>query len=536
MAGNDRLGWMRREAATGKMSRREFVQLALAAGVTATMAQTMYSTAVRAAPKRGGHFINTLTGGGTADTLDPARIPDSYLINVSMGQLRNALTEIAPDGSLRGELAESWEPVDGGKSWRFKIRNGVTFHKGKTLDSNDVVASINHHRGEGNSSAANSLVKQVKDVKADGKDTVVFDLEGPNADWPFILSDYHILICPAKADGKIDWEGGDGTGGYVLKRFEPGVTTEVTRNPNYWKENAAWFDSVENLFIPDAGARTNAIVTGAGHSMSNLDLKTLALLKQNPDVQILPITGNKHAVLPMLCNVAPFDNVDVRLALKYLVKRDEFVAKILLGQGEVGNDTPIGPANTFRATAEELPQRQYDPEKAKFHLKKAGMESLKVSHSTADTAFEGAVDAATLMVESAKAGGVTIEVVREADDSYWDVVWLKKPWIGGYWGGRPTEDWMFTQVYSSGAAWNETRWENARFNELLVQARSELDQAKRRSMYVEMQRLCHDDGGAIIPMFMAYTHAVSKKIGLPEKVANNWELDGHRNAERWWFV
>jgi peptide/nickel transport system substrate-binding protein len=259
-------------------------------------------------------------------------------------------------------------------------------------------------------------------------------------------------------------------------------------------------------------------------------------LQQNPDVVVLPITGNKHAVLPMNCTVAPFDNVDVRLALKYIVNRQEFVDKILFGQGELGNDTPIGPANIYRATPEELPQRQYDPEKAKAHLKKAGLSSLKVQHHTADTAFEGAIDAATLMVESAKAAGIEIEVVREADDSYWDVVWLKKPWVGGYWGGRPTEDWMFTQVYSRGAAWNETFWDNARFNELLIQARSELDTTKRRSMYVEMQRICHEDGGAIIPMFMAYTHAVSKKIGLPEKIANNWELDGHRNAERWWFA
>ncbi len=55
-------------------------------------------------------------------------------------------------------------------------------------------------------------------------------------------------------------------------------------------------------------------------------------------------------------------------------------------------------------------------------------------------------------------------------------------------------------------------------------------------MYVEMQRIVHEDGGSIIPMFMAYTHAASKKIGLPDQLANNWELDGHKNAERWWFV
>ena len=55
-------------------------------------------------------------------------------------------------------------------------------------------------------------------------------------------------------------------------------------------------------------------------------------------------------------------------------------------------------------------------------------------------------------------------------------------------------------------------------------------------MYVEMQRLCHDDGGAIIPLYVSNSHAVSSKIGLPEQIASNFELDGHKNAERWWFA
>ncbi len=94
---------------------------------------------------------------------------------------------------------------------------------------------------------------------------------------------------------------------------------------------------------------------------------------------MFPITGNKHAVLPMFCDADPFKDVNVRLALKYAVKRDEWVKKILNGQGEVGNNSPIGPANIYRATTEEMPQREYDPEKAKFHLKKAGLDSLKVN-------------------------------------------------------------------------------------------------------------------------------------------------------------
>ena len=527
--------WLKRLIGEGKIGRRDFLMQAAAVGVGAAAAGSMFDAAHAATPKSGGHYKQGLTGGATSDTLDPAQILDSYMINVSFGQLRNNLTEIAPSGELIGELAESWDASADAATWTFKLRQDVEFHNGKTMTVEDVIASFNHHRGEDTKSAAKGIVAPIQEVRADGPDRVVFVLEGGNADFPFLVSDYHLAICPAK-DDSIEWQSGVGTGGYVLESFEPGVNTIVKRNPNYWKEGRAHFESVENLFIADATARTNALKTGEIYSMSNLELKTVHLLQRDPNLQIFPITGNKHNTLPMHTNKAPFDNNDVRLALKYAINREEMLQKIIKGQGELGNDNPVGPANIYRATPEELPQRAYDPEKAKFHLKKAGMDTLSVPFHVSDSAFEGAVDSAQLYAESAKAAGITIDVVREPNDGYWSNVWLKKPWSASYWGGRPTEDWIFSQIYSSGADWNEAFWENERFNTLLIEARSELDPAKRRELYVEMQRLVHDDGGSIIPLFMAYTHAATNNIGLPEQIANNWELDGHKNGERWWFV
>lgn len=527
---------MKRAFARGELSRRGFIVAALGAGVASTTVFGHVDRVQAATPKKGGRFRQALTGGGSGDTMDPAQILDSYMINVSFGMLRNNLTEIGSDGQLTGELAESWEAAPDAATWTFKLRQGVEFHNGKTLEAADVVASINHHRGEDTDSAAKGIVSPITDVKADGKDTVVFTLSGGSADFPFLMSDYHLGICPAKDDGTIDWESGVGTGGYSLVSFDPGVRTVVKRNPNYWKEGRAHFDEVESLFVPDANARNTGLQTGELDCITNLDLNTVSLMRQVPTIQVFETYGNKHATMPMHCNTAPFDNNDVRLALKYSIDRNEFVEKLLQGLGEVGNDHPIGPANIYRATPEELPQREYDPEKAKFHLKQAGMENLTVDLHIADTAFEGAVNGAQLFAETAKAAGITINVVREPDDGYWSNVWLKKPFSGSYWGGRPTEDWIFSQIYSSGADWNESFWENERFNELLVQARAELDTTKRREMYVEMQRICNEDCGSIIPIYMAYTHAASSKIQLPEQMASNWELDGHKNAERWWFA
>jgi peptide/nickel transport system substrate-binding protein len=517
----------------GRVSRRRFMEGALALGLAVPAAEGLMHAAHAATPKRGGAFRQALTGGGSSDSLDPQTILDSYMINVN-NQLRGHLTEIAPDGSLRGDLASEWMSDDA-QTWVFRVRQGVEFHNGKTLDATDVVESFRHHMGEDSKSAASGLAAQIETVEADGG-TVVFTLGTPNADWPYIVSDYHFAICPALPEGGIDWRSGVGTGGYVLETFDAGVRTLVRRFDNYWKPDAAFFDSIDNLFIADATARTNALRSGEIEAMSNLDPSVAGLMERDPNLRVLMITGNKHATLPMLTNTAPFDNPDVRLALKLALNRQQALDTIAFGYGELGNDHPIGPANQFRATEEEIPQREYDPDQAKFHLRQAGMENLSVDLHLADTAFEGAVDLGALYAETARAAGINLRIVREPNDGYWSDVWLVKPWVGSYWGGRPTEDWMFSQVYAAGAEWNETRWENARFNELLVQARAELDQTRRREMYVEMQRLVRDDSGQVVPMFLAYTHAVRSSLGLPEVIANNWELDGHKNGERWWFA
>ncbi len=530
------LDQLKQKLAAGQISRRGFMEGALALGATVAGAELMMGKALAATPKKGGTFVQGLTGGATTDSLDPAKILDSYMQNVIFGQLCNCLTEIGPDNQLRGELAESWEASADAATWTFKIRKGVEFHNGKTLDVNDVVASFNHHLGENTESAAKGIVRSITEVKADGKDTVVFTLAGGSADFPFIVSDYHLTIGAANDDGTMNWQGGVGTGGYKLVSFEPGVATITERNPNYWKEGAAWFDSVESLFISDATARTSGVMGGKLDCMQNLDLKTAGLLEKNPNVQVIISYGNKHATMPMHANTAPFDDNNVRLALKWAIDRAQIVKTILRGFGEVGNDHPIGPANIYRATPEELPQRDYDADKAKYYLKQAGMDKLSVEFYVADTAFAGAIDAGVLFQESARKAGIEITLNRSPDDGYWTDVWLKKPFSASYWSGRPTEDWVFSQIYLTGVDWNESMWSNERFDKILIEARAELDAAKRREMYVEMQQICHDDCGSIIPLFMAYTHAVSSNVGIADQVASNWELDGHKNGERWWFA
>ncbi|MEM7222878.1 MAG: ABC transporter substrate-binding protein [Pseudomonadota bacterium] len=516
------------------VSRRAFLERSTALGITATLAGSMVGRAAWAAqPKKGGRLVAGVAHGATTDSLDPATYENNYTVGLANG-IHNFLTEIDANGQLVPELAESWEASDDAKQWTFKLRKGVEFQNGKSVSADDVVASINHHRGEDTKSGAKPIVAGIEDIKTDGGQTVTFKLSEGNADFAFIMSDIHLPIVPANSDGTIDWRSGIGTGGYLLESFEPGVRATLKRNPNYWKEGRAHFDAVELLSIVDTTARSNALATGEIHVMDRCDLKTVHLLKRNKDLRVEEVTGTLHYTFPMRTDIAPFDNNDVRLALKYAIDREEMVQKILRGHGVVGNDHPIGPANRF--FGDGLEQRAYDPDKAKFHLKKAGAEGLTVDLSAADAAFGGAVDAAALYKERAAKAGININVVREPNDGYWSNVWLKKPWCACYWSGRPTEDWMFSTAYEAGADWNDTYWNNGRFNALLVEARAELDQAKRRDMYIEMQKLVRDDGGAVIPMFANYVFAVSNQVQHDAAMSGNWDLDGERFMERWWFA
>lgn len=510
----------------GLLNRRGFLKTTAAGAIAASLPY-----GAMAAPKRGGHMRAAMARGATSDTMNPGILDNSCAQTIAFA-MHGRLTEVAPDGSLIPELAESWEATPDAKVWRFKIRQGVSFHSGKPLELADIVNSINYHRGENSTSAAAPIVKPIEDITTEGEDTVVFTLSGGNADFPFILSDYHLTVCKADGDG-IDWKSHDGVGSYILKDYNPGVIATLERNPNHWRDDVAWFDTVEILTVADQNARTTALVAGDVDMADNVDLKAAALLGRKPGIKIESVSGTQHYTFAMDTRADPFTDNHVRQALKYAIDREELVEKILFGYGTVGNDHPISQGQRFFNT--ELEQKTYDPDKAKFHLKKAGLDSLDVKLSAADVAFGGAVDAAVLFQNSAKAAGINLTPVREANDGYWSDVWMKKPFSAVYWGGRPVEDQAFSIPYTCGADWNDTFWCHDKFTELLVDARAELDEDKRRQMYWEMQDILANQGGVIVPMFANYVFATNDKIAHSD-LASNWDVDGERFVERWWFA
>lgn len=500
----DQLNFMSGLFAAGKMSRREFIGRAGALGLSAVAANSLMSKAVMAAgAKKGGTLRMGLQGGSTTDSLDPALATNQ----VGLMLIRlwgEPLVELADDGSLQGKVADSYSSSADAKTWTFNIRSGITFSNGKSVTADDVVASLERHSGEDTKSGALGIMRGIANVKADGN-SVIVELNEANADLPYLMADYHLIIQPG--GGKDAPDAAIGTGPYVLKEADMGVRFVAEKNPNYWGDlgNA---ETIELLVINDDTARVAALQSGQVDMIDRVPPRTAGLVARAPGVTVHTTSGPGHYVFIAHCNTAPFDNNDLRMALKHAINRQELVDKILFGYGSVGNDTPI---NRSYPLFTEFEQREYDPEKAAHYFKKSGHDG-PVLLRTSDNSFPGAPDAAALFQQSAAKAGITLDIKREPNDGYWSEVWNKQPFCTSYWGGRPTQDQMFSTAYLSTADWNDTRFNNEQFDQLLIAARAELDTAKRTQMYADMGTILRDEGGLICPMFNDFIDATSERV------------------------
>jgi peptide/nickel transport system substrate-binding protein len=383
----------------------------------------------------------------------------------------------------------------------------VEFHDGRTLTAEDVVATLKRHTDEKSQSGALGIVQGISEMTAEG-DMVKLKLSSPNADLPYLMADYHLIIQPG--GGVENPTAGIGAGPYKIEVFEPGVRIGFTKHANYFDSAAGHADQVEIIIINDNTARTAALQSGQVHMMNRVDPKIAELLKGASGVKVEAAAGKGHYVFIMHVDKPPFDNNDLRMALKFAIKRQEMVDKILGGLGSLGNDFPIN--SSYPLFDDTIPQREYDAAMAAEYYKKSGHDGSPIILRTATGAFPGAVDAANLFAGSAQAAGIPLQVKLEPDDGYWTNVWNVEPFCASYWGGRPVQDQMYSTAYLSTADWNDTKFKNKDFDDLLLAARGELDNAKRKEEYSKMAHLLRDEGGLICPMFNDWVEGVRDEI------------------------
>lgn len=514
----------------GTYSRRDFLGRCGALGISAAAANTLLAWGARAeGPKKGGLIRAGLYGGESTNSLDPALAASQVPFSTSMtwGEL---LVDVSPTGEIVYRLAEEASASADAKEWTFKIRSGVEFHDGKTVTAEDVLATLKRHTDEKSQSGALGIVQGISEMSVEG-DMLRLKLHESNADLPFLMADYHLIIQPG--GGVENPNAGIGAGPYKVEVFEPGVRIGFTKFANYFDDSIGHADQIEYLVINDNTARTAALQSGQVHMMNRVDPKIAELLGSAPRVSIQRAAGRGHYVFIMHCDKAPFDNNDLRMALKLGIKRQDMVDKILGGLGSVGNDFPINAS--YPLFDDTIPQREYDAAAAAEYYKKSGHDGSPIILRAAPGAFPGAVDAANLFAASAQAAGIPLQVKLEPDDGYWTNVWNVEPFCASYWGGRPVQDQMYSTAYLSTAEWNDTKFKNARFDELLAAAKGELDQEKRKAEYSEMAKILRDEGGLICPMFNEFVEAVRDDIA-GWVVDPNQEMMNGRAAVKTWLA
>ncbi|NDB01142.1 MAG: peptide ABC transporter substrate-binding protein, partial [Betaproteobacteria bacterium] len=308
------------------LDRRQLIAGASALGLSAILGAS--PAMAQGAPKKGGTLRMGMEGGSPSDSLDPLTYADSIPINMSL-MLWNNLVEVADNGDATGELFESWEVKPGAADWIFNVRKGISFTSGKTLDADDVIYSLNMHRGE-TKSPAKALLADIKEIKKLSATQVQIVMSKGNVDLPFNLSDYHIIVVP---NGFKDYSKPDGTGAYTLDEFQPGVRATFKRKAgNYWKPNRGNFDRVELIYIGDASQRTTALQTGTVDLINRVNPKTAGLLARDPRFKIgrTPGMGNRFCFVAHT-DKSPFSNPDLMMALKFGIDRQKIVDNVYSG-------------------------------------------------------------------------------------------------------------------------------------------------------------------------------------------------------------
>lgn len=489
-------------SAVESLTRRQMFRNIAATAAGVLIAGPAAATVGRA--KRGGRIRVASVNSSTADTLDPAKgaLSTDYARHY---MFYSGLTQFDENLTPQPALAESLESEDQVR-WEIKLRRGVHFHNGKPLSADDVAFSLMRQKDPATASKAKPLADQFDSVQVVSPNELILKLTGPNVDLASILATSHFLII---ADGTVNFDTANGTGPYRCKVFKPGVRTIGVRNPNYWKPGRPYLDEIELIGIPDEVSRVNALLSGDVQLINGVNPRSTRRIRASGTNTVFATKSGLYTDIIMQQRMLPTSNPDFVLAMKYLLDRDLIRRALFRNYGLIANDQPIPPFNPYFLA--DLPQRPYDPERAKFLLKRAGLLDVRLP-MYASPAAEGSVDMASVIQDSAANIGLHLAINRMPSDGYWSNHWMKHPLTFGNTNPRPTADLMFSLFYKSDAPWNESRWKNPQFDQLLQAARAETDDAKRKQMYGDMQVLVHDKCGVGIPVFISLIDAHDRRL------------------------
>ncbi len=300
--------------------------------------------------------------------LDPTSAAAGAIDQVTYANIFEGLTRFASDGSIVPGLAESWEISGDGLVYTFRLREGVKFHDGTTMDAEDVKFSLDRARGEDSQNAQKALFSAIAEVNVIDPLTVEIRLSQPNGNLLFNLAwgDAVIVAPESIADIKTNPVG---TGPFRFSNWVQGDRIEIVKNPDYWGTPAK-LDRATFKFISDPTAAFAAVMAEDVDVFTGFPApENLGQFEADARFQVLVGSTEGETILSTNNKMPPLDDVRVRKAIAHAIDRQAIIDGAMFGYG-----TPIGthfaPHNPAYVDLTSL--SQYDPELSRKLLAEAG--------------------------------------------------------------------------------------------------------------------------------------------------------------------
>jgi peptide/nickel transport system substrate-binding protein len=469
------------------------------AGAVSLIALSLGALPVSAQQARAGGTLRI-----SSDQADNVIHPLLTRVNVeylSTELLYNNLTRLTADMGIEPDLAESWKPSDDLTEWVFTLRPGVKFHDGSVLTAKDVEATFKAILNPDTASPGRNNVGPIAEVKALDDLSVSFKLKVPSADFATALAYPTARIIPAKyaeGDLKALSTAAVGTGPFKLVSFQPDRLVVFEKNPDYWEKGLPYLDKVEIVIFPDITAEGSALIAGETDMMFSVSPAEFPRIEAAAGVDALRVPSGQFLNINFGCGTKPFDDVRVRQAIALTVDRQAMVDFVAEGYGTMGEDSPL---NSSYYYYKDTGHKAQDIAKAKALLAEAGYPNgLDITLVASDRPTTR-TQLGIAIREMAKPAGINIEVQTMPHATYLDQVWTKGSFYVGFYNMQPTADNIFSLLYTSDAAWNETHWNNKAFDELVYKARGVIDEKERREIYGKAQDLIAAEVPSVIPVF-----------------------------------
>ena len=492
----------------GKMDRREFIRFTTLLGLSATAACQLAGMAFpgRAAAadiKRGGKIR---IAGPVQKVTHPAQL--SWIIPTNqLRQVAEYLTYTDENNVTHPYLLENWQASEDLKTWTLNLRKGIKFNNGDDFTSDDVIFTFNQWLDDAVGSSIKGIIGgylDAKDIEKVSAHQVKLHLKKPEIAVPEHLFHYPALVLNHKTFEGDFIKAPHGTGPYVIKEFVEGERCLLTRRNDYWKKGfdgnpLPYLDAIEYVDMgTDTAPMMSAIQAGEVDMIDFADSagpEVYQALKGDPRVNILPVTTNQTRIIRMRVDMKPWSDNRVRQALKLCQHREKILALAYFGQGLEGQDMHVSPKHPEYCP---IDTPKYDPEKAKQLLAEAGYPNGLDVNMAVGSGWKEIVRYAEIVKQDAAPAGFRINIQTMPNSQYWEK-WTEVDLGITTWAHRPVGTMVLNLAYTDDGngkpvSWNETRWVDKEFSELLTKANGTLDVEERRKIFCKLEKIQQERG------------------------------------------